>query len=352
MSQRLYLSFLNASATTFEGTLIRTKASFECFVTGSVMSKFCSFGTLLSCALLSACAGSGGGSSATPTATVAPTFTKFSALAADVPTTISGSSQESTYAWNSGTDKITAVGTASNFAPTATAEFTVDSSLNPKVITFTSAGGTSATFSSAAGDTIGMLVADNNVGAAITKAGDKILLFARSGAIGWDYQTFGIWATGAGSGSGTAGAFSVGTLTSGVNIPTTGTATYTGSAGGRYVDASGNYYFTVANASAVTDFAARTIAFSTSATQQSKTLVTGTFAANTNLNTTGTLTYTAATNQFTGAVSTVGGGAGNAAMTGTATGNFYGPTAQEIGGGFAAKGTGTAVYSGAFGGKR
>jgi hypothetical protein len=38
-------------------------------------------------------------------------------------------------------------------------------------------------------------------------------------------------------------------------------------------------------------------------------------------------------------------------MTGVATGKFYGPTAQEIGGTFAVTGGG-ASYFGAFGGKR
>jgi hypothetical protein len=38
-------------------------------------------------------------------------------------------------------------------------------------------------------------------------------------------------------------------------------------------------------------------------------------------------------------------------MTGNATGNFYGPSAQEIGGTFALTGGG-ASYLGAFGGKR
>jgi hypothetical protein len=38
-------------------------------------------------------------------------------------------------------------------------------------------------------------------------------------------------------------------------------------------------------------------------------------------------------------------------MTGSATGKFYGPTAQEIGGTFAVS-DGSAGYLGAFGGKR
>jgi hypothetical protein len=61
---------------------------------------------------------------------------------------------------------------------------------------------------------------------------------------------------------------------------------------------------------------------------------------------TGTLTYSAGANQFTGNVATTGG------LTGTATGRFYGPTAQEIGGTFGIAGAGVTPYGGALGGKR
>jgi hypothetical protein len=299
---------------------------------------------------VTACGGGGGSSGGSASATIA-SFTKFTAVTAGTPTRIQGSSQEATYAWNSSTDKITSVGTGTAFGPTATADFTFNSSGNPTAISFTSAGGTTGSFSSTA-DTIGVLVVDAGTGAAVSAAGDKLLLFARSSTLGWDYQTFGVWATGINAGTGTAGAFSVGALTPGASIPTTGTGTYTGSAGGRYVDAAGNYYFTVASMTAATDFGARTINFSTTGTQQSVTLASGSFSNNNNLNVSGTLSYAAGTNQFSGNVSSVGGGVANAAMTGTATGNFYGPAAQEIGGGFAVRGTGTAGFMGAFGGKK
>ena len=58
---------------------------------------------------------------------------------------------------------------------------------------------------------------------------------------------------------------------------------------------------------------------------------------------TGTLTYEAGSNQFTGPVETTGG------MEGTATGLFFGPAAQEIGGTFATRGEGVEAYIGAFG---
>ena len=96
--------------------------------------------------------------------------------------------------------------------------------------------------------------------------------------------------------------------------------------------------------SAVTDFAARSIAFSTTGTTQTPDLINS--STNSNLNMSGTLTYASGSNQFTGSVATTGG------MTGSATGRFYGPSATEIGGTFAVTGAGIASYGGAFGGKR
>jgi hypothetical protein len=106
---------------------------------------------------------------------------------------------------------------------------------------------------------------------------------------------------------------------------------------------------------ATTNFGTRSIAFSTTNTRTSADLSTST--SNANLNTSGTLTYDSGVNKFSGALTTVGGGdaRGTTAvtpMTGTATGKFYGPTAQEIGGTFAVSGGGTTGYLGAFGGKR
>ena len=61
----------------------------------------------------------------------------------------------------------------------------------------------------------------------------------------------------------------------------------------------------------------------------------------------GSLSYAAGTNSFSGNVSTSGG------MNGTASGRFYGPAATEIGGTFITKAaTGVENFGGAFGAKR
>ena len=62
------------------------------------------------------------------------------------------------------------------------------------------------------------------------------------------------------------------------------------------------------------------------------------------LNMTGTLTYAAGSNAFSGTVSASG-------LSGQVKGQFYGPAATEIGGTFAVKGSGVTTYAGAFGAK-
>ena len=119
---------------------------------------------------------------------------------------------------------------------------------------------------------------------------------------------------------------------------------YFGYAGGRHVAADGSYYFTLANMQANANFATRQLNFQTNFTEQTANLLTS--AMNANLNMSGTLSYNPGSNPFRGAVSTAGG------MTGAATGRFYGPAAQEIGGTFSATGPGLQSYGGAFGGAR
>ena len=91
------------------------------------------------------------------------------------------------------------------------------------------------------------------------------------------------------------------------------------------------------------NFFKREVYFNTSTTLQTLNPTTGTLN-NSTLNMTGTLNIAPGTNQFTGAVTTAGG------LTGTATGRFYGPAVQEIGGTFSTTGTGGQSYVGGFGG--
>jgi hypothetical protein len=95
------------------------------------------------------------------------------------------------------------------------------------------------------------------------------------------------------------------------------------------------------------DWVARSIGFSTSNTRQvGLTAPSSGGVLNTGLDFTGTLTYAAGTNAFSGPVNTTG-----STMTGNTTGRFYGPNAEEMGGVYSLGGSAGTMIGG-FGGKR
>jgi hypothetical protein len=98
-------------------------------------------------------------------------------------------------------------------------------------------------------------------------------------------------------------------------------------------------------------FVQQTVSFSTTGTQVLPYGATN-WSPNPSLNLSGTLSLASGSNGFSGAASTTGGGVGNAPMTGTANGVFYGPQANEVGGAFWVSGGGVTTYAGGFGGKR
>lgn len=138
---------------------------------------------------------------------------------------------------------------------------------------------------------------------------------------------------------------SVGAPTTGSAIPTSGTAIFTGKLGGIYVDAAGNDFVTASALTVNADFAARTLGVSSTGTVKSPDLSTTSAASNLNLS--GTLAYAAGTNSFAGTLTN------GSTLSGTSTGRFYGPNAEELGGVFILKaGSGVETYGGAYGAKR
>ncbi len=161
----------------------------------------------------------------------------------------------------------------------------------------------------------------------------------------FDYQGFGVWRTGNGTSSGVIGGFSFGLKTA--SVPVTGNATFAGQLVGTYINAVGQGNFVKGAVSINSDFAARSLAFSTSGTSTINPS-SGATSAISGLDMTGTLTYGAGANAFAGGVSAAGAG-----LTGTASGAFYGPNAAEIGGVFNVKAaSGVEFYSGSFGAKQ
>ena len=161
----------------------------------------------------------------------------------------------------------------------------------------------------------------------------------------FDYQTFGTWAR-APSDFAQLVSRSSGQATPNAALPTTGTATFTGTARGVYtVAGNATRQATTADMRAAVNFGAREVAFSTSNTIVGPGVGEG---PRPELNLNGTLRYSAGVNNFSGALTTQG-----SDMTGNAQGRFYGPAAQEIGGVYSlGNPSGTHGMTGGFGGKK
>ncbi len=152
------------------------------------------------------------------------------------------------------------------------------------------------------------------------------------------------------------GFFVFGDATQPNNIPSIGTATYTGFSSGiandqdyeSFSGGSSQEWGSSANMTAVANFFTRSIDFSTTETvvpvTNLDTNVTN-VVQTPQLDMTGTLTYTANVNLFSGSVTDAGG------RSGTATGRFYGPAAEEVGGVYSL-GTTENGHTGVFAGKK
>ena len=173
---------------------------------------------------------------------------------------------------------------------------------------------------------------------------DSIAVIANPQALGWNYQSFGVWNDELGSTGLQLRSFGAATPASA--IPVTGSATFSGKLAGGYVSPQGTGTVASADLAVNVNFADRTLAFASTNT------VLGTVAwskvAAPNLNLGGTLTYSPGVNSFSGTLTSAGG-----TMSGKSTGQFYGPAAQELGGVFAVKSATTVeTFAGAYGAKR
>lgn len=283
---------------------------------------------------LSACGGA-------ETTTTSPPLVAFSQV--DTNSTVeisSGISNEANYTYDIAGSRVTGISNFGSGQTGAKIKASYDSSQDTGTITLTSAGGVTTSWD-ATTDTFGVLIINSSIDAAVSANGQDYTFMANPYDHGWDYQTFGTWVTGAGTGSGAVGNYSVGVVSTGSAIPTSGSGTYTGSTGGRYSDASGNDYFTSSTLSASANYATRSVSMTSSSTATTRDLLTSSTDAN--LDFTGTMTYAAATNNLSGTITTTGG------SNGTVTGHFYGPAAEELGGTFSVAPVGVEAYFGSFG---
>jgi len=290
---------------------------------------------------LSSCGGGGGGSSSSLTQI---TFSDWNSITKPSQVNLEGIATDVSYSTDAGVTKITSV-TNHGVDSTATASIDYRSDNTISKINFVT-NNANVTFNENGTDTIGD---SGNVVYGYDAAGTKFVIASDPLNAGnnWNYQTFGIWETGRGTGSGTAGAISVGVATAGSSIPTSGSATYSGHFGGASSDVNGVDVITTGGASVVADFANRSLAFSTTGSKYVSPIASSPSWINkSSLDMSGTLTYSAATNSFSGSVSD------SFIGSGTANGKFYGPNAEEIGGVFSLTGAGTRIHAGAFGAKK
>lgn len=177
------------------------------------------------------------------------------------------------------------------------------------------------------------------------KGRGNLALDALPSQLGWNYQSFGVW-NDADSPYPWITLSSVGALTPATAMPTTGAATFTGKLAGLYVSPTGQGAIAAANVAVYADFSNRSLSFSSDGTILTRDLTRAAAAANLNLS--GTLTYSPGSNTFAGTLVNAGG-----TMSGLSKGQFYGPTAQDLGGVFTVKSqTSVETLAGAYGAKR
>lgn len=305
---------------------------------------------------LSACGGGGGVSSTpspapaptpapTPTPTPTPTpvaFTDWQSIPANGVVRLSGSTTEATY-----NRTITgALGEVSSFNAPSAGSATVDLTYSAGALTAYRIAGSQSTitFSNTDGSSATRLAANPNVVRRTSPSGASSVLLFDSVSAGYSHLSFGAW-SGVSTTTGFNNGFHAGSTTPDGAIPTSGTATFTGSSVGYYSVVNGLVEGVTSDVTLIANFAARSLNYTATNSQGANSLP--------GLNIFGTLTWNPGSGLFSGTLRTpVGFGTGE--LSGPASGRFYGPNAKEIGGSFVLNWSGgtRAQYVGAFGARR
>jgi hypothetical protein len=313
------------------------------------MDKRIVVGSALVFSLLSACGGGGGGSAGGVNSTPTPPpagFSSFAAVQTGASTLVGGDTREGSLQIEN-TGAILQQGVTTPTEGTGSATFTLNSARQITGLTISGAQSSVVFDGTSTSETLfrnGVPVAT----AVYNTSGSNQALYGDPYALGFNYQTFGVWGTGLVTGqSGKFGAISVGAKTNASAVPTTGSITYRGYAGGIYTD--GATYRYAADATFDVNFGSRSIAFSTR-NQTLTSVLTGVTSATGMLQMSGVMTYGAGSTKFSGNL-TANGLTSLLTLSGTGSGTFYGPTANELGGTFFLRGPTTTLVGG-FGGKQ
>jgi len=281
----------------------------------------------------------GGSSSSTSTSSDAPitptiaSFTSWTATTPNVPVAMTGGFSSS----------VDLVGNIIQSLSSGSGTFTRDVSNNFTLISATASTDNSAIFSTALGDTM-QWTFDGATTTSLNKAQTIIGTFTNPTYYAFNYQTYGAWGPN-GNATGSSFALSDGSPSPVSSIPTVGGIAFVGASTGYFADVNKLSYVTNATMTVILSYDLQTLSFTTS---NSGILgaPSGIALSYANLDLTGTLTYIAGTNYFTGTVTSTNG------MSGKINGEFYGPGINEIGGTFALYGSGVGTMVGGFGGKR
>jgi hypothetical protein len=164
------------------------------------------------------------------------------------------------------------------------------------------------------------------------------------------YSTYGVWLYApAGGNSSMVGAYSFGQWTPSANVPTSGTATYSGSTIGLLEQPSGNYDLT-GDARLTADFSAMTVTGNLTNMKATNNATGVTTPWN---NMAMSAAVTSSRNGFAGSISSTSTSTTTpVALSGNVTGHLYGPHAEEIGGSWWATDGASTAAVGSFGAKK
>lgn len=320
------------------------------------MDKRILVGSALVFSLLSACGGgpTSGGGSVQPTPAPPPppppppptAFTNWQAAPSNGVVRVSGSTVEAPYTNPTGVDIAGRPNIYGTYGTVSAGDLTAD-------ITYTSSsqtglavrgGQSSVNFTNSDGSTKTRLAASPSI--IKYASGTTTLYVADASVAGYSYMTYGAWGGATATGRINNG-FHGGSVTPSGSVPTTGSVTYTGTSVGYYSDQGGTRIGeSTGGVTLAANFGSRTLDFRSVGGQPMF----------------GLLRYNAGSSTFSGQVgsvdSLIGSGENLFGWSGTLSGSFYGPAAQEVAGTFFMTSTfgscafGGCQYVGSFGAKR